>query len=333
MERPYVSVFIPVFNEEENLRPLYEKLCQALERLAMSYEIILIDDGSTDGSFHVMRQLAERDPRVKVLQLSRNYGQTAAMAAGIDAACGYVLVSLDADLQNDPADIPRLIEKLEQGYDVVSGWRQQRKDKWLTRRLPSMMANKLISLISGVRLHDYGCTLKAYRRDVLKTVRLYGEMHRFIPIYASWMGGRVAELPVQHHRRHAGQSKYGLKRTIKVIYDLITIKFMMSYMTKPLYIFGTAGMLAFGVAFLASVGAVYQKLVLGTSFIRTPLTMLAMIMFVLGIQLFLLGLIAEILVRTYHESQNKPIYIVKTRINFPDQPVADGRAITSWNHP
>lgn len=332
MERPYVSVFIPVFNEEENLQPLYEKLCQALEQLAVSYEIILIDDGSTDGSFHIMRQLAERDPRVKVLQLSRNYGQTAAMAAGIDAARGDVLVSLDADLQNDPADIPRLIEKLERGYDVVSGWRQQRKDKWLTRRLPSIIANKLISLISGVKLHDYGCTLKAYRRDVLKTVRLYGEMHRFIPIYASWMGGRVVELPVQHHRRHAGQSKYGLKRTIKVIYDLITIKFMMSYMTKPLYIFGTAGMLAFGVAFLASVGAIYQKLVLGTSFIRTPLTMLAMIMFVLGIQLFLLGLIAEILVRTYHESQNKPIYIVKTRLNFSDQPVADERAITSWNH-
>lgn len=320
MKNPHLSVFLPVFNEEENLLPLYQKLRAALEDLALSFEIIFVDDGSTDGSFDVLQQIAESDQRVKVLRLSRNYGQTAAMSAAIDAARGEVLIPLDADLQNDPADIPQLVEKLEEGYDVVSGWRKERKDKWLTRRVPSVIANKLISLISGVKLHDYGCTLKAYRRDVLKTVRLYGEMHRFIPIYAAWMGGRVVEIPVQHHPRRAGQSKYGLWRTFKVIFDLITIKFMMSYMTKPLYIFGTAGMLAFGVAFLASVGAVYQKLALGTSFIRTPLTMLAMIMFMLGIQLILLGLIAEILVRTYHESQNKPIYLVKTRLNLPAEP-------------
>jgi dolichol-phosphate mannosyltransferase len=320
MKNPYLSVFLPVFNEEENLLPLSQKLRAALEKLALSFEIIFVDDGSTDGSFEVLQQIAELDQRVKVIRLSRNYGQTAAMSAAIDAARGEILIPLDADLQNDPADIPRLVEKLEEGYDVVSGWRKKRKDRWLTRRVPSVIANKLISLISGVKLHDYGCTLKAYRRDVLKTVRLYGEMHRFIPIYASWMGGRVVEIPVRHHPRRAGQSKYGLWRTFKVIYDLITIKFMMSYMTKPLYIFGTAGMLAFGVAFLSSAGAVYQKLALGTSFIRTPLTMLAMIMFMLGIQLILLGLIAEILVRTYHESQNKPTYLVKTRLNLPAEP-------------
>lgn len=317
MDNPYISVLLPVFNEEENLLPLYQQLRAVLKKLALSFEIIFVDDGSTDGSFDVLQQIAEVDRQVKVLRLSRNYGQTAAMSAAIDAAQGEVLIPLDADLQNDPTDIPRLIEKLEEGYDVVSGWRKERKDAWLTRRAPSVIANKLISLISGVKLHDYGCTLKAYRREVLKTVRLYGEMHRFIPIYASWMGGRVTEIPVRHHRRRAGQSKYGLWRTFKVIYDLITIKFMMSYMTKPLYIFGTAGMLAFGVTFLASLGALYQKLALGTSFIRTPLTMLAMIMFMLGIQLILLGLIAEILVRTYHESQNKPIYLVKMRINLP----------------
>jgi dolichol-phosphate mannosyltransferase len=327
MENPYLSVFLPAFNEEENLPPLYQKLRAALDKLALSYELIFVDDGSTDGTYEIISQIAEKDRRVRVIRLSRNYGQTAAMAAGIDAARGEVLVSLDADRQNDPADIPRLIAKLEEGYDVVSGWRNERKDQWLTRRVPSMLANKLISLISGVNLHDYGCTLKAYRREVLKTVRLYGEMHRFIPIYASWMGAQVVEIPVRHHPRRAGVSKYGLWRTVKVIYDLITIKFMMSYMTKPLYIFGTAGMLAFGVAFLSSLGAAYQKLVLGTSFIRTPLTMLAMIMFMLGIQLVLLGLIAEILVRTYHESQNKPIYMVKTRLNFPEEPVDEERPV------
>lgn len=330
MENPYLSIFLPVFNEEENLLPLYQKLRAVLETLALSFEIIFVDDGSTDGSFEIMRQIAEQDQRVKVLRLSRNYGQTAAMSAGIDAASGEVLISLDGDLQNDPADIPRLIEKLEEGYDVVSGWRKERKDNWLTRRLPSAIANKLISLISGVKLHDYGCTLKAYRRDVLKTVRLYGEMHRFIPIYASWMGGSVVEVPVRHHPRRAGESKYGLWRTIKVIYDLITIKFMMSYMTKPLYIFGTAGMLAFGAAFLASLGALYQKLALGTSFIRTPLTMLAMIMFMLGIQLILLGLIAEILVRTYHESQNKPIYIVKASLNLAPELFDEERHVAAF---
>lgn len=263
------------------------------------------------------------------MQLSRNYGQTAALAAAIDVASGEILVSLDADLQNDPADIPGLIEKLDEGFDVVSGWRKERKDSWITRRLPSGLANKLISLISGLSLHDYGCTLKAYRRDVLKMVRLYGEMHRFIPIFASWAGGQVAEVPVQHHPRRAGKSKYGLRRTVKVIYDLITIKFMMSYMTKPLYIFGTAGVLAFGVAFLSTLGAIYQKMVLGTSFIRTPLTILAMIMFMLGIQLVLLGLIAEILVRTYHESQGKSIYIVKTKLNLESEPANEDPSLVA----
>jgi glycosyltransferase involved in cell wall biosynthesis len=332
MENPYLSVLLPVFNEAASLPLLSDRLRAALEKLTLSYEIIFVDDGSTDQSFDLLQRLAEQDTRVKVLKLSRNYGQTAALAAGIDAARGEVLIPMDADLQNDPADIPVLIEKLEEGYDVVSGWRKERKDKFLTRRLPSIIANKLISMIGGVPLHDYGCTLKAYRRDVLKMVRLYGEMHRFIPIYASWTGGRVTEVPVRHHPRQAGESKYGLWRTFKVIYDLITIKFMMSYMTKPLYVFGPAGMVAFLVAFLASVGAVYQKLVLDTSFIRTPLTMLAMIMFMLGVQLILLGLVAEMLVRTYHESQNKPIYLVKTRLNFeePKESVTGERSVSAF---
>lgn len=315
----YLSIILPVFNEQDNLLPLYQKLKAALDPLALTYEIIFVDDGSTDRSFEILQQLANQDPCVKVIGLTRNYGQTAAMSAAIDAAGGQVLIPLDADLQNDPADIPRLIDVLEQGFDVVSGWRKNRQDAWLTRKLPSAIANKLISLISGVPLHDYGCTLKAYRRDVLKAFRLYGEMHRFIPIYASWSGGRVTEVVVQHHPRTAGQSKYGLWRTLKVIFDLITIKFMMSYMTKPLYVFGTAGLLAFGLSMLATLGALYQKIVLGTSFIRTPLTILAMIMFMLGIQVILLGLIAELLVRTYHESQNKPIYLVRTKLNFAER--------------
>jgi glycosyltransferase involved in cell wall biosynthesis len=328
MGNPYLSILLPVYNEVESLPALYDRLQAALEKIGFSYEIIFVDDGSTDQSFEVLQRIAEQDTSVKVLRLTRNYGQTAAMAAGIDAARGDVLIPMDADLQNDPADIPALIEKLEEGYDVVSGWRKDRKDKFLTRRLPSIMANKIISVISGVPLHDYGCSLKAYRRDVLKTVRLYGEMHRFIPIYASWMGGRVTEIPVRHHPRQAGTSKYGLWRTFKVIYDLITIKFMMSYMTKPLYVFGTAGMVAFLLAFLASVGAAYQKFVLGTSFIRTPLTMLAMIMFMLGVQLILLGLVAEMLVRTYHESQNKPIYLVKTKLNCEESET--GRSVAGF---
>ncbi|HJZ12420.1 MAG TPA: glycosyltransferase, partial [Acidobacteriota bacterium] len=253
---------------------------------------------------------------VHVLALRRNYGQTAAMAAGIDAARGKVLIPMDADLQNDPADITRLLEKLDEGYDVVSGWRRNRQDKLITRKIPSMIANKLISWIGGVPLHDYGCSLKAYRRESLEDVRLYGEMHRFIPIYASWAGARVSEIPVEHHARKMGKSKYGLSRTLKVIFDLMTIKFMASYQTKPIYVFGSFGMLAFTVSLLSGLYAVFLKLFHKADFVQTPLPILAVVMFAVGIQFLLMGLLAEMLVRTYHESQAKSIYSVREKIGF-----------------
>src|SRR5262252_7915982 len=240
-----LSLLLPVYNEEENLPRLHERIFQTVGRLGHSFEVIYVDDGSADRSLELLKEFAAKDRRVRVIAFRRNYGQTAAMAAGINAARGDVLIPMDADLQNDPADIEWLLAKLDEGYDVVSGWRKYRKDALLTRRLPSKLANGLVSKISGVELRDYGCSLKAYRRDVVKDVQLYGEMHRFIPIYASWAGARVTEIPVTHYPRVAGKSKYGLSRTIKVVFDLVTIKFMASYMTKPLYAFGWAGMLAF----------------------------------------------------------------------------------------
>jgi glycosyltransferase involved in cell wall biosynthesis len=316
--QPDISVFLPVFNEEPNLRPLHEKMRAALAELGLAAEIIYVDDGSSDGSLSVLRELAAEDGRVRVIALRRNYGQTAAMSAGIDAARGRVLVPMDADLQNDPADIRRLLAKLEEGFDVVSGWRKNRQDKAVTRRFPSMVANRIISWIGDVPLHDYGCSLKAYRRDVLKDVRLYGEMHRFIPIYASWAGARVTEIPVEHHARTMGKSKYGLSRTLKVVFDLVTIKFMASYQTKPIYVFGTFGMLAFAVSAFAGLLAVYWKLIGRADFVETPLPVLCIVMFAVGVQFFLMGLLAEMLVRTYHESQDKPIYTVRERIGFDE---------------
>ncbi|MBA2524606.1 MAG: glycosyltransferase family 2 protein [Pyrinomonadaceae bacterium] len=315
-EAPEISVFLPVYNEEPNLLPLHAKLDDALTRLGRSAEIIYVDDGSSDGSLKVLREVAERDPRVRVVALKRNYGQTAAMAAGIDAAHGDVLIPMDADLQNDPADIIRLLDKLDEGYDVVSGWRKNRQDKLITRKIPSMIANRLISWIGGVPLHDYGCSLKAYRREALQDVRLYGEMHRFIPIYASWVGARVSEIPVEHHPRTMGKSKYGLSRTLKVVFDLMTIKFMACYQTKPIYVFGSFGMLAFFVSVVAGLYAVFLKLFHKADFVQTPLPILAIVMFAVGIQFLLMGLLAEMLVRTYHESQEKSIYAVRERIGF-----------------
>ncbi|SRR6266536_989720 len=313
---PEISVFLPVYNEEPNLLPLHAKMDEALKKLGRSAEIIYVDDGSNDGSLQVLRRLAELDKRVRVVALKRNYGQTAAMSAGIDAARGDVLIPMDADLQNDPADIVRLLEKLDEGYEVVSGWRKNRQDKWITRKIPSMIANKLISWIGGVPLHDYGCSLKAYRREALKEVRLYGEMHRFIPIYASWVGARVSEIPVEHHPRTMGKSKYGLSRTLKVVFDLMTIKFMASYQTKPIYVFGSFGMLAFLISFLAGLYAIFLKLFHKADFVQTPLPILAIVMFAVGIQFLLMGLLAEMLVRTYHESQAKSIYAVRELIGF-----------------
>src|SRR4029453_7148563 len=316
---PEISVFLPVFNEEPNLLPLHAKLDEALSKIGFSAEIGYVDDGSTDESLKILRKIASADRRVRVVALRRNYGQTAAMAAGIDAARGKVLIPMDADLQNDPADIVRLLDKLNEGFDVVSGWRKNRKDKMLSRKIPSMMANRLISWIGGVPLHDYGCSLKAYRRESLQDVRLYGEMHRFIPIYAAWAGARVTEIPVEHHARTMGKSKYGLSRTIKVVFDLMTIKFMASYQTKPIYVFGSFGMLAFFVSVVAGLYAVFLKLFHRADFVQTPLPILAIVMFAVGIQFVLMGLLAEMLVRTYHESQAKPIYAVRERLGFKER--------------
>ncbi len=311
-----LSLFLPVLNEEDNLRPMHAKISEALDSLGKTAEVIYVDDGSTDKSLEILKAIAAADARVRVVSLRRNYGQTAAMSAGIDAAQGEILIPMDADLQNDPKDIARLLEKLDEGFDVVSGWRKNRKDALLLRKIPSWIANSVISKIGGVPLHDYGCSLKVYRRDVIQDVKLYGEMHRFIPIYASWAGARVTEIPVDHHARTMGKSKYGISRTIKVIFDLITIKFMASYQTKPLYVFGTFGFLAFLLSLIAGVWAVFLKIFEGISFILTPLPIITVVMLAIAVQFFLMGLLAELLVRTYHESQDKAIYTVRERIGF-----------------
>jgi len=314
-----ISVFLPVYNEQDNIEELNVRLTKALDALGRTYEVIFVDDGSTDQSLARLREVVASNPRVRIVSLRRNYGQTAAMSAGIDHARGQILIPMDADLQNDPADIVRLLEKLDEGYDVVSGWRKERKDQWLTRRLPSNIANRLVARLSGVELHDFGCSLKAYRRDALTDVKLYGEMHRFIPIYAGWAGARVTEIPVTHHPRLAGTSKYGLSRTIKVVFDLITIKFLSSYLTKPLYLFGTAGLLCLVVSFLSFAFALYYRIVEGVHLNRMPLATLSMIMFAMGIQFVFMGLLAEMIVRTYHESQDKPTYLIREKINIDDQ--------------
>lgn len=313
---PELSLFLPVLDEEDNLRPMHARIVEALDALGKSAEVIFVDDGSTDGSLAILKEIAAVDDRVRVISLRRNYGQTAAMSAGIDAARGNILIPMDADLQNDPKDIARLLDKLDEGYDVVSGWRKNRQDKAISRKLPSKIANRIISWIGGVPLHDYGCSLKAYRRDVIQDVRLYGEMHRFIPIYASWAGARVTEIPVDHHARTMGKSKYGISRTIKVIFDLMTIKFMAEYHTKPIYVFGTFGMLAFFLAVVATVWAAILKFGYGVSFILTPLPVIAIVMLAISVQFILMGLLAEMLVRTYHESQDKAIYAVREKIGF-----------------
>src|SRR6476660_8632124 len=316
-DHPELSLFLPVLDEEENLRPMHAKIADALDTLGKTAEVIYVDDGSTDKSLAILREIAAGDNRVRVISLRRNYGQTAAMSAGIDAAKGEILIPMDADLQNDPADISRLLEKLDEGYDVVSGWRKNRQDKLISRKIPSQIANRIISWIGGVHLHDYGCSLKAYRRDVIQDVRLYGEMHRFIPIYASWAGARVTEIPVEHHARTMGKSKYGLSRTLKVVFDLMTIKFMASYQTKPIYVFGSFGMLAFAISLLAGLYALFLKVIHKADFVQTPLPILTIVMFAVGVQFLLMGLLAEMLVRTYHESQAKAIYSVRERLGFP----------------
>lgn len=316
---PELTIFLPVNNEEPNLVPLHVKLDEALSTLGRTSEIIYVDDGSTDDSLKVLRHLASRDSRVRVIALRRNYGKMAAMVAGIDAARGSTLVALDADLQNDPADIERLLAKLDEGYDVVSGWRVDRQDKEWSRKLPSRLANRLISWVSGVHLHDYGCCLKAYRREVLQDVNFYGEMHRFIPIYAAHQAGaRVAELPVRHHPRIAGVSKFGkLSRTFEVILDLITIKYMEDYRTKPMHLFGYAGFYMFAAAGVMLLVALVSWLV-GAGAVAGVSVILLFVLLGFGVQSILLGLLSETLMRTYYESQRKPTYHVRERIGFDD---------------
>mgnify|MGYP000041114180 CR=1 FL=1 len=306
-----LSIVIPLYNEEENIGPLYAQLKEALDGLGRSYEIIVVDDGSTDRSFDILKGLHEGDERLKVIRFRRNFGQTAAFAAGFDRSQGEVVITMDADLQNDPADIPLLLEKIEEGYDVVSGWRVKRKDPFLTRRLPSMVANWLISHVTGVHLHDYGCSLKAYRREVVKNVQLYGELHRFIPALASWMGISVAEVPVRHHPRRFGRSKYGLSRTARVLLDLITVRFLLSYSTRPIHIFGGLGLVGFALGIALGAYLSFVKFVLGRNIGGRPLLLLAILLMVVGVQLISMGLLGELVVRTYYEALNKPIYAVR----------------------
>ena len=306
-----LSVIIPVYNEEENIKPLHSSLTDVLAGLGKPYEIIFIDDGSKDQTLRELENLNGSDSCCKVIRFRRNFGQTAALAAGFAHAHGKVIVTLDGDLQNDPADIPLLLDKIDEGFDVVSGWRVRRKDKFLTRKLPSVCANWLISKITGVNLHDYGCTLKAYRREVAQNVGLYGEMHRFIPAMASWMGVSVAEIPVNHRPRQHGSSKYGISRTLRVLLDLITVKFLLSYATKPLRIFGTVGFMSSLIGFGLAVYLSVDKLILKHSLSDRPLLFLAILMILVGIQFISMGLLGEMMVRIYHEGQNKPIYVIK----------------------
>lgn len=327
-----LSVVVPAYNEEKNVPVLCERLLAVLDALATPFEIILVNDGSKDGTGRVLRAAASRRKEIKVIELKRNSGQTAAMMCGIDHASGDIIVPIDADLQNDPGDIPALLAKIAEGYDVVSGWRKDRKDAAIRRNLPSRIANKIISMVSRVHLHDYGCTLKAYRLEVLDGVRLYGEMHRLIPVYASWMGARVTEIPVRHHPRSHGKSNYGLERVAKIILDLIVVKFLDRQFMKPIYVFGGFGMLCLIISFLAGIWALYLKFVDGLSLIQTPLPLLAVMTFITGFMCILMGLLSEILMRTYFESQGKTSYVVRERLNFdPSEEAAADQRISRAN--
>jgi len=308
---PYLSVVVPIYNEEENVLPLHQQLDAALRDLGHTYEVVIVDDGSRDATPARLREVVDSDEHVRVVSFRRNFGQTAALQAGIEHSRGQILVFMDGDLQNDPADISLLLQKLDEGYDVVSGWRLDRQDSF-RRRLPSTIANALISWVTGVHLHDYGCTLKAYRREVLEPVKLYGEMHRFIPAYASWAGAAIAEIPVRHHARRFGQSKYGVSRTLRVLLDLMTVKMLGSYATKPIYFFGFVGFTCWLAALVSFAIVVAQKLLPPHPYAHNnPLLLLSAMLGIVGVQFILMGLLAELSIRTYHESQGKPTYVVR----------------------
>jgi len=312
-----VSVVVPLFNEQDNVRSLYEQITATLAG-RHNYEIVFIDDGSTDGSFERLRQLFDADRKVRVIRFRKNFGQTAALSAGFAYAKGDIVVAVDADLQNDPADIPKLIAKLDEGFDVVSGWRKDRHDKTITRVIPSKIANWIIAKITGVNLHDSGCTLKAYRREVLAETKLYGEMHRFIPALASWSGAKIGEVVVNHRPRTAGVAKYGFSRTFKVILDLITVKFLGSFSTKPIYVFGGLGVLSAVGALVFGGFVLYEKIDRGFDMSGNPLLILSAVLLITTVQFILMGLLAEMLVRTYHESQNRPTYVIKEVLQAQD---------------
>jgi glycosyltransferase involved in cell wall biosynthesis len=316
-----LSLVIPVFNEEGNLPLLFDAIYTTMNALSLSWEAILVDDGSHDKSLSILSERAQKDAgHIRVISFRRNFGQTAAIAAGLDYAQGETIVLLDADMQNDPADIPMMLSKLDEGYDLVSGWRKSRKDNAITRNFPSMIANWIISRVTGVYLHDYGCTLKAYRRDVLEGFRLYGEMHRFIPVYASSVGAKITEMQVNHYPRKFGKTKYGLERTIKVVLDLFTVKFLVAYSSKPIYLFGGAGGLLMLIGVATMIYLFVRRLFFLVGVTGSPLFQVSAMLFTLGFQSLLMGLIAELLVRTYHESQRKPTYTVRTMINLEHDP-------------
>ncbi len=325
---PELSIVVPVYNEEESVPHLHEALVAALEPTGRSWEVLYVDDGSVDGSYAVLEQLAESDERVKVIQFRRNFGQTAAMAAGFEHARGQVVLPIDADLQNDPADIPRLLAKLEEGYDVVAGWRENRKDAALTVNLPSRIGNSVIGRVTGVRLHDYGCTLKAFRREIVEDIHLYGEMHRFLPAFAHQAGARIAELPVTHYPRRWGSSKYNLSKTFRVLLDLLTVHFLAAYGTKPLYFFGRFAFLAAGLATAAITWTAVQKLFFGVFVKDQPMFLIGIFFAIAGLQFLLFGVLAELNMRTYYESQRKPIYFVRNWLNLaaPSTAREDARA-------
>ena len=311
-----VSIVVPLYNEEENIRPLYECVCAALTGHDFTWELILVDDGSGDQSCSILREITEQDQRVKVIRFRRNFGQTAAMAAGFDAAIGEVVIPMDGDLQNDPLDIPALLAKIHEGYDVVSGWRKDRQDTFINRKLPSIIANGIISRMTGVHLHDYGCTLKAYRREVLDGINLYGEMHRFVPALASQVGAKVTELPVRHHPRMFGTSKYGISRTVRVVLDLMTVMFLLQYSTKPIQLFGRWGIYTIFAGCVSGALTLYMKWFEQINMNRNPLLILTAFLLFMGVQFIVLGLLGELNARTYYEAQGKPIYVVRERMNF-----------------
>jgi glycosyltransferase involved in cell wall biosynthesis len=306
-----LSIVIPLYNEREGIQALYDQLTAVLEPMGRSYEILIVDDGSKDDSFALLKALHERDKHVRVIHFRRNFGQTAAFAAGFEYARGDIVITMDADLQNDPADIPKLVAKMDEGYDIVSGWRVNRKDPFVSRRLPSIIANRLISEATMVHLHDYGCSLKAYRNEVVKNVKLYGELHRFIPALASGMGVRVAEIPVNHRARTFGKSKYGISRTVRVFLDMLTVRFLLSYSTRPLHVFGTFGLATAGVGILFAIYLSIVKIFLGQNIGSRPLLMLSILLIVIGVQMVTMGLLGEMQVRTYHEAQGKKIYVIR----------------------